>query len=90
MLQSTTPRKSPLWLMIVLLAIVLTTVAPPLAVFAQDAGNAAGKPPGEAPQQNVLMWIIYTSGWIGGVLLIISIFPYTIDFAFFCLQEGDE
>jgi biopolymer transport protein ExbB len=68
----TNNRTSPIWLILVLMAVVILTIAPPFVMqgFAEDGGAK----PAEGQQQNVLMWIIYTSGWIGGVLLIISIY----------------
>ena len=73
MLEPTNKRMSPLWLILVIMAILATTAVPPFAVNAL-AQEALAKPAGEAAPQSALWWIIYTSGWIGGVLLIISIY----------------
>jgi biopolymer transport protein ExbB len=43
------------------------------AAKATEEGEAA-KPEGEAENQSLLMWLIETSGLIGGVILVISIF----------------
>ncbi len=78
MLQPTNNRMSPAWLLLVLLAISITTISRPVVVHAQanEAANApAGKTASDHPQsQSALMWVINTSGWIGGVLLLISIY----------------
>ncbi|WP_083843038.1 MotA/TolQ/ExbB proton channel family protein [Schlesneria paludicola] len=73
-------RLSPLYLVLMLLALSAMTLTHPLPVFAQadDAANvaqadAAQKPNTPAPQ-SALMWIIHTSGWIGALLLVISIY----------------
>ena len=73
MLQRTNDRPTPLWLIFVYLAVAVVMIAQPLAVYAQ-ADEAAAAAPKAAPTQNLLMWIITTSGWIGGGLLLISIY----------------
>lgn len=73
MLQRTNDRPTPLWLIFVYLAVAVVMIAQPLAVYAQ-ADEAAAAAPKSAPPQNLLMWIINTSGWIGGGLLLISIY----------------
>jgi biopolymer transport protein ExbB len=66
--------------MLVLLAMTFTAVSRPAFVFAQDddAKPAAAddkKAKDDAPKSsNTLVWIIQTSGWIGGFLLLISIY----------------
>lgn len=74
MLPSTNNRISPIWLILVVSVIVMTTLAPEfsLEVFAQEAAEATK--PTEKPQESVLWWIIVTSGWIGLGLLLISIY----------------
>ncbi len=73
-------RISPIWVLIVLLAVSITTFSRPVVVHAQGedgaaAAEGAAKPKAEAPQQkSALMWVIYTSGWIGAFLLAISIY----------------
>lgn len=77
MLDSKRNCRSPLCLALICLSILLSSVSLPDMAHAQnnDGANAAAqKPATPAPQQSVLMWIITTSGWIGGVLLIISIY----------------
>jgi biopolymer transport protein ExbB len=48
--------------------------APAVAAPAPAAGGAAATPAPAAPKESNLMWIIKTSGWIGGFLLILSIY----------------
>jgi biopolymer transport protein ExbB len=79
MLSQTKRRTSPIWLMLVLLAVTFSSISHPVFVHAQD--DEAAKPAAadakkaDAPKQtNTLMWIIHTSGWIGGFLLLISIY----------------
>lgn len=43
-----------------------------------EPADAAAAPAGEHKSQNQLMWVIHTSGWIGGVLLVISIYFVTV------------
>lgn len=62
------------------LLLVIITVATSVPLHAQDgepaADAAATDTEAAAPQptQNQLYWIIHTSGWIGGVLLLISFY----------------
>jgi biopolymer transport protein ExbB len=50
-------------------------VAPAAAPPAAAAPVPGGEAPAETvPQTSTLMWLIYTSGWIGGVLLLMSIY----------------
>ena len=47
----------------------------PVAPVAPAAAPAAAAPVAEtAPKQSSLMWLIHTSGWIGGVLLLMSFY----------------
>ncbi|HET6422098.1 MAG TPA: MotA/TolQ/ExbB proton channel family protein [Planctomycetaceae bacterium] len=81
--------RAPMWLWLVLLAAIATIMMRPVTVSAQADGEApaaaenAPAAEGEAGedagghgggQQSTLWWIIHTSGWIGAVLLIISIY----------------
>ena len=79
MLQRTNERATPLWMVLVYLAMTFVMISQPLAVYAQaeegaNPAAAAGKTGAPAPSQSVLMWIIVTSGWIGAGLLLISIY----------------
>ena len=87
MLTQARQRQFPVWLMLVLLVVSMSTFtfSQPNAVRAQadeaanpaPVGDAAKKPAAAAaaPQQkNFLWWIIVTSGPIGGFLLAISIY----------------
>ena len=82
MLQPKPRRTSPFCLALVLLAVFATTVSWPLPIHAQGdedvnaVSNDAGKNPATqaAAPQSALMWVIHTSGWIGALLLIISIY----------------
>ena len=78
MLQTTqATRMSPTWLLLVLLAISLSTVTVPTTGRAQDDDGAKAVQVAAdktAAPQSVLMWIIVTSGWIGLLLLVISIY----------------
>lgn len=70
---------SPIWLMLVLLAVTVSAISQPIFVHAQDddakPAAEAKKEKAEAPQQrSALMWVIHTSGWIGAGLLLISIY----------------
>ena len=73
-------RISPLYLVLMLLALSATTFIRPLPALAQaeDGANAVqedGPRNSSSPRpQSALMWIIHTSGWIGALLLIISIY----------------
>lgn len=81
--------RAPMWLWLVLLAAIATVTMRPVTVSAQAEGEAPAAaenaPAAEAEggedagghgggQQSTLWWIIHTSGWIGAVLLIISIY----------------
>lgn len=80
--------RTPMWLWLVLLAVLGTALMRPVTVSAQAEGEApaaaenapAAEEGGEdtgghgGAQQSTLWWIIHTSGWIGAVLLIISIY----------------
>ncbi len=85
MIQSGTRPTSPLWLLLVLLAIWMIPLSRPVAVQAQDepaveekANAAAAEPDKTASEghksQSTLMWLIETSGVIGAVILVISIY----------------
>lgn len=82
MIQSTARRLLPFLIITWCLLTPMPYVASPSAVYAQadnDQGAANAPDAGEptaAPtkSQSVLMWIIHTSGWIGGGLLLISIY----------------
>jgi len=73
------------WSWAILLAVFSAQLGSPAAAFAQDAAAtdnaaapaAAATPDATdapAPNQSALMWLIQTSGWIGGVLLLMSFF----------------
>lgn len=75
--------RSAAWVGLALLTLYCTQVLPPSLVVAQDEQAAAAdaepgadaQPAAEAPETtNMLEWIIVTSGWIGLVLLILSIY----------------
>ncbi len=80
--------RAPLWLWLVLMVAMATTTMRPLSVSAQaepepvaeaPAAEGGGEPAaegeaGEGEKQSTLWWIMHTSGWIGAVLLIISIY----------------
>lgn len=75
-------REGLLWLLIVLLTASLP-VWQPTAQAQEDEGAAAeaveAAPAAEAPKeehktQSSLMWLIHTSGWIGAILLVLSIY----------------
>lgn len=78
--------RAPLWLWLVLMVAMASTMMRPLSVLAQAEGEAAAEAPAEAgggepaaegeegEKQSTLWWIMETSGWIGAVLLIISIY----------------
>jgi len=77
MLQPTNSRMSPIWLILVVLIMLMTVAGPSITTYAHaaDGGNVAEKvEAAPAKSQSVLMWIIHTSGWIGLLLLIISIY----------------
>jgi biopolymer transport protein ExbB len=46
----------------------------PATPAAAPAAAAPAETPAEAPKQSSLMWLIHTSGWIGGVLLLMSFY----------------
>lgn len=86
-----TRSRAPMWLWLVLLAAIASTMMRPVTVSAQAEGEPAaaegaaapaaegGEPAaegegGEGEKQSTLWWIMETSGWIGAVLLIISIY----------------
>jgi len=73
---------------IVIAAICLWGDLPSLA-HAQDAAAAApaAAAPAAAPQ-STLMWLIHTSGWIGGVLLLMSFYFVALVVRLF--QEGAD
>lgn len=48
------------------------------AAEGEAAADPAAAPAEEHKSQNQLMWVIHTSGWIGGVLLVISIYFVTV------------
>jgi hypothetical protein len=62
------------------LLLVIITVATSVPLHAQDGEAAPDAAAADAdttapqPTQNQLYWIIHTSGWIGGVLLLISFY----------------
>lgn len=68
------------WLLPVLLLTLSIFVTNSVEVNAQDepaaeAGAAAGEGESHSPQKmSTLAWLIHTSGWIGGVLFIMSIY----------------
>ena len=82
MLSTTKHRIVPVWLMIILLTASMGIFSRPIMVHAQAeddvksaASEGAAKPATESPQsQSQLMWLINTSGWIGGLILAISIY----------------
>ena len=82
MLSKTRHRVVPIWLMLVLLAVSLTTFSRPILVHvqAEDGANAAPADAAHkastetAKPRSLLMWVIHTSGWIGAFLLVISIY----------------
>lgn len=78
MLNETNRRTSPVWLLLVLLAITFSAMARPEFVHAQDEGakaaDASGAKTDTPKQTNTLMWLIHTSGWIGLFILVISIY----------------
>lgn len=78
MLQPTNSRMSPIWLILVVLAMLVMTATPSttMQIYAADGGAGTTDKPesGTGSSQNVLMWIIHTSGWIGLFLLVISIY----------------
>lgn len=80
--------RTPMWLWLVLLTAIASTMMRPLSVLAQAEAEPAAEAPaepaaepaaeggegGEGEKQSTLWWIMETSGWIGAVLLIISIY----------------
>lgn len=83
-----TRSRTPLWVWLVLMLATAATMTRPLAALAQaepepaveapaEAGGepaAEGGEEGHGESQSTLWWIMHTSGWIGAVLLIISIY----------------
>ena len=79
-----------LWLVMLLACCVLVLPSPfaaaqekaaepdPATAAATEAAQSAPAPdavtPAPAPEQSLLEWIIHTSGWIGAVLLVLSIY----------------
>lgn len=81
MLQPTINRVSPALLVIAILAVLFVTAWSPISAWAQvnaqdnvPASNVPAKTSDAPPTQSALMWIITTSGWIGVLLLIISVY----------------
>jgi biopolymer transport protein ExbB len=80
MLPLKTHRVSPVWPMLVLLAIAMTTFSQPTPVHAEPEPAASAAADGtakaaESPRsKSLLLWIVQTSGWIGAFLLAISIY----------------
>ncbi|MEI8017862.1 MAG: MotA/TolQ/ExbB proton channel family protein [Schlesneria sp.] len=81
MLSTTKHRIVPIWLMIVLLTVSMGVFSRPIMVHAQvedGAKPASSEEPAKASEsparESTLMWLINTSGWIGAVILAISIY----------------
>lgn len=71
------PRHILFWLLIFLAAPLAETLAVQEAATPEAAAQQQTTPPEEntpAEQESYLTWIVHTSGWIGGVLLVMSFF----------------
>jgi biopolymer transport protein ExbB len=77
-LESTPIRRHGLMFAAALLVYSLWAVAPSQTVFAQEKAPAPAAAPADAPaapqQESVLWWFIRTSGWIGLIILLLSIY----------------
>jgi biopolymer transport protein ExbB len=70
------PRLVPAWLSLVVLAFFTFSLMQPVVVHAEgeDGAKTTSTDKSEPKSKNTLVWIAYTSGYIGAVLLAISIY----------------